>query len=212
MVNGPSHRRLALAMGLSAVAIFALLELLAVIDFAPLCTGAGCTAKPNYLSVRIERPTPVPIAEITLPEYERRELPEEQPRVAEGNRSRVNQLPSKPKLAEALDLPANSTPVTDWYEIARTTVSKSVDKQFKREETRASMWRSTASVMFRDTGEFDVHEPATIIAAREFRVPLGVLGIGFTIGGCFFGIPLAGIPVENRSVGPTVFYCADIYE
>ena len=50
------------------------------------------------------------------------------------------------------------------------------------------------------------------MAESKFRVPLGVLGIGLTIGGCFFGVPLAGIPVERRTAGPTVIYCADVYE
>ena len=66
--------------------------------------------------------------------------------------------------------------------------------------------------MFEDTGGFDVLTPKTIIADREFRVPVGVLGIGITIGSCFIGIPLAGIPVENRTVGPTLTYCPDIFE
>lgn len=66
--------------------------------------------------------------------------------------------------------------------------------------------------MFKGTGEFAIREPPTVIADREFRVPLGVLGIELTIGGCFFGIPLAGIPVEERTVGPTVIFCRDIYE
>lgn len=66
--------------------------------------------------------------------------------------------------------------------------------------------------MFADTGEFEFEEPPTIIDDVKFRVPVGVLGVGVTIGGCFIGIPLAGIAVEERTVGVSIIYCKDVYE
>src|SRR5690606_31416712 len=105
---------------------------------------------------------------------------------------------------EDVDPRTNLTHDRDWFAIAEDTAKRTMADRFDQHQVRMSMWRKTGSVMFKDTGEFDIQEPATIIASREFRVPVGVLGIGITVGGCFIGIPLAGIPVDRRSAGPNL--------
>ena len=96
--------------------------------------------------------------------------------------------------------------------MAKESAIRSTDEVLQNEESREKMWRQTRSVMFADTGVFDVHEPAPVMPDIEFRVPVGVLGLGITIGGCFIGIPLAVIPVEERTARPNVIYCKDLYE
>ena len=159
---------------------------------------------PEPLTVVIEQRSVEALSEISVPEYERRAV---LPDISE------DLIPEVPVVDVHEDaLTDDPIPARDWYEIAREPVRQSIDEFFANEESRKKMWRQTGSVMFRDTGQFDFREPESIIAAREFRRPVGVLGIGLTIGGCFFGIPLAGIPVEERGVGPNVIYCTDIYE
>jgi hypothetical protein len=51
-------------------------------------------------------------------------------------------------------------------------------------------------------------EPDPIISDLRFKPQIHVAGIGFAIGSCFIGIPIVGVPVEQRSVAITVFVCA----
>jgi hypothetical protein len=61
--------------------------------------------------------------------------------------------------------------------------------------------------MFQPDDDFKVNELVPILADFNFREPVGILGLGFTIGSCFIGIPLLGVPVEERSVGITLVIC-----
>ena len=183
---------------------------LAFVD--PICPDAICSSKQHEMTVRLEQRTTERVAEIVVPAYERRVVRQERVTPAESDVA-VAEKSNTESVATDVEEPVDEQESTrDWYAIAREPVRQSIDDYFDNEETRKKMWRQTGSVMFRDTGEFDFKEPETIIAARKFRRPVGVLGLGFTIGGCFFGIPLAGVPVEERSVGPNIFYCTDIYE
>lgn len=192
-------------MVVSSAIVFALLEILALLPGDADCSGAWCADRSGFLTVHLVQEESEPTSEITPRDDEIRTVPQEQqaiagPRAADAALNE-GQVPSI-KLA----------PARDWQVIAKESARQSVDDRVSQEKIRRSMWLNTGSVMFRDEGGFDFHEPATVIANREFRVPVGVLGIGMTIGGCFIGIPLAGIPVERRSAGPNVIYCTDIYE
>ena len=207
-----SHNRLAVAVGLSAVVTGALLEAVSTVIGNFHCSEDWCSQAQEATTVYLLPEVPEPVSENVLPDREIRQgtrMPQDVVSPGPSNRSKEGKAA---KLGVDRVRPVNSTPARDWFAVARDVAEQSVADRFAHEENRASMWRRTGSVMFRDTGEFDLQEPATIIADREFRVPVGVLGLGVTIGGCFIGIPLAGIPVERRSAGPTVFYCTDIYE
>lgn len=210
--NEHSHRRLMIAMGLSSILIASLLGIMPLPLGDPECSDTWCFGEPNKFIVFLKQQTIESISEISLPDYETQTA--RQASKATGN-PRPTDARRKENAAAQADIPgtpSDQTPVRDWYALAREPVSQSIEDYFGNEEIRKQMWRRTGSVMFKDKGEFDFHEPATIISAREFKIPVGVLGIGLTIGGCFFGIPLAGIPVEERGAGPNVIYCTDIYE
>jgi len=209
---GRSHHRLFVAMGASTGLLAASLWVMnSLISFA-VCDVPVCHNEREVITVHLDnkKNNTVPLDRI----------PEQLTHVTPP----VKDVPNEPQLAdtdepevadehvEATAPPDEVTPTQDWYAIAKETAARAVDARVESEELRQEMWQQTQSVMFADTGEFDVHEPAPIIADLEFKVPVGVLGVGITIGGCFIGIPLAGIPVEQRTAGPTVIYCKDQYE
>lgn len=210
--NRQSHHRLIIAMGMSSVVILPLLEILSMLISNAVCRDAWCFEKFDILTVYIEQPKSEPVSEITLPDREIRPFPPVQKESANPLTAETAGNEHDAERDEKLYPPSDLTPVRDWYAAAKESARQIIDDRFDQEEIRKSMWRNTGSVMFKDTGEFDFHEPETVMAESKFRVPLGVLGIGITIGGCFFGIPLAGIPVERRTAGPTVIYCGDVYE
>jgi hypothetical protein len=98
--------------------------------------------------------------------------------------------------------------VTDWHAIAKSAARASVDDFFRNEESRASLWRQTRSIMFRAASDFVVREEEPAIPDFRFTPEIHVLGLGLTIGSCFIGIPIAGVPVEQRTVAINLFVCA----
>jgi hypothetical protein len=105
--------------------------------------------------------------------------------------------------------PADSPPVQDWRAIAKAAARATVDDRFKKEKFRASMWRQTRSIMFEPVGDFVVREEEPVISDFRFRPQIHVVGLGVTIGSCFIGIPIAGVPIEQRTVAINLFVCAE---
>jgi hypothetical protein len=104
--------------------------------------------------------------------------------------------------------PADSLPMKDWRAIAKAAARAAVDDRFKEEEFRASMWRQTRSIMFEPAGDFVVREEEPVISDFRFRPQIHVVGLGLTIGSCFIGIPIVGVPVEQRTVAINLVVCA----
>lgn len=61
--------------------------------------------------------------------------------------------------------------------------------------------------MFESQNKLGVIDEVQIMADLKFKEAVGVLGVGLTVGSCFVGIPLIGIPVEERSVAVRLWYC-----
>ncbi len=207
-----SHHRLAIAVGVSSVVILVVLEILSVLIRSATCRDGWCSEERGIPTVYLRPPKPESVPDFTLPDREILPAPEVRQEVA--NPRFVDRAGSEQatELDEDMKPQSDLTTGKDWYAVAKETAKQTMADRYEQEEVRKSMWRQTGSVMFRDTGEFDFQEPDTIIAKSEFRIPVGVLGIGITLGGCFIGIPLAGIPVDRRSAGPNLIYCTDIYE
>lgn len=107
------------------------------------------------------------------------------------------------------DVPADSPSGKDWQALGEAAARASIDDHFRSEEARASMWRQTRSVMFAPTGEFVLKEEAPAIPDFRFRPRIHVVGLGVTVGSCFIGLPIAGVPVEQRSLAINLFVCAE---
>ena len=209
---GYSHHRLFLAMGVSSVLLMALLWILSVLIRFIDCDSATCVEQKDGLTIRLEVQEDETVPASRVPEHQAPLAPPAREAVEERQLTDTGEHEIDVGDDESILRSGEPSPTRDWSAVARASAAHFVNAQFEGEEVREKMWRQTGSLMFADTGEFDVHEPTPIIADREFRVPVGVLGVGITIGGCFIGIPLAGIPVEERTVGPNVIYCKDIYE
>jgi len=123
-----------------------------------------------------------------------------------------------PGRAVAEPLPSRtsaSAPVTtdhrqapDLQRIAADAVRSVISDVDRDESLRAGMWRQSGSLMFRPSGQpvADVDEP--VLEDFRFRPKVHVAGLGVTIGSCFIGVPLVGVPVEDRTVAITLFVCA----
>ena len=105
-------------------------------------------------------------------------------------------------------LQSDEQPVVDWQNMIAETVASIGKEKQEREETRALMWRKTHSVMFQSEGGFVPKRREPIIPDFQFRPQVHVAGLGVTIGSCFIGLPLVGVPVEERTVAIRLFVCA----
>ena len=206
--NRHSPRRLILALALSSFITASTLTLVP----NPFGNTARSLVESQHLTVVLKQESIEVLSEITVSDYEKSTGSHDQPDTSVRQAAATKILETDPPQKNTGKLVSEQSANMDWYEIGRSSVHWTIDEYFENEETRKKMWHRTGSVMFADTGGFDFREPEPIIAAREFRRPVGVLGLGLTIGGCFFGIPLAGIPVEERGIGPNVVYCTDIFE
>ncbi|HNP36322.1 MAG TPA: hypothetical protein PKK10_10750 [Woeseiaceae bacterium] len=199
-------------MGASAVTLVALLELLVALVISDPCIETSCDDKQSYLDIYIRHRGPEPVPELSLRNHVIQPAARDGQITGEPMPAAASRDGQEQAVVESLHPPADTKPVPDWDAIARETVKDTVDDYFRQEGVRAAMWRQTGSVMFQDDGKPATTEVEPIIADVKFKRPVGVLGLGITIGGCFFGIPIAGIPVEERTAGPTIFYCIDQYE
>jgi hypothetical protein len=99
-------------------------------------------------------------------------------------------------------------PVVDWQNMIAETVTSIGKERQEREEIRAPMWRRTHSIMFQSAGSFVPKQQEPIIPDFQFRPQVHVAGLGMTIGSCFIGLPIVGVPVEERTVAIRLFVCA----
>lgn len=199
----PTRRRLHAAMGISAISLalaLSLLELL--VDFA-----AGVSiprpALGDRLTVRIRTEDSKPHSELTMEKNASPSLSQQTSvpaRRIEPQQTAVTFSSPEP--------PTDSQPVKDWSAIAKAAARSTVDDRFQKEEIRAAMWRQTRSIMFEPTGDFEVREPEPVISDFRFKPEIHVVGLGLTIGSCFFGIPILGVPIEQRTVAINLVVCA----
>jgi hypothetical protein len=98
-------------------------------------------------------------------------------------------------------------PATDWRAVAGAAAKASVDDYIQNEEARASLWRGSHSVMFQPGEQIVLLDEEPLLADFQFVHRSRVIGLGLNIGSCFFGIPIAGVPVEQRSGAITIFVC-----
>jgi hypothetical protein len=98
-------------------------------------------------------------------------------------------------------------PATDWRAVADAAAKASVDDYIQDEEARASLWRASHSVMFQPGEQIILLDEEPLLADFQFVHRSRVIGLGLNIGSCFFGIPIAGVPVEQRSGAITIFVC-----
>ena len=199
----PTRQRLLTALVISACSVAVLLALLGMLfDFA------GSISKPSivhgeHLTVHIRKGRGEPNSDLTTGNQAVRSSPQhaiESAEFAEFQRE-VAPVDSPEPLPD-------TPPVRDWHSIANEAAKAIVDEYFRQEETRAAMWRQSRSIIFQPAGDMVLKQEEPIIADIRFTPRVHVLGLGVTIGSCFIGIPIAGVPVEQRTVAITLIVCA----
>ena len=190
--RGDPQRRLRISLVLGAVAVLACMSLLKMPRGIPLAPLADLVvtivpAKREAPAETIVEPTPVVVQVPEAPAE-----PASQPLPVEN----VNPAP--------LPQPAS----VNLQALITATVSSLGEEKAVEEQLRAAMWQNTRSVMFQPGDQPTLQEEGPLLEDFRFKPELNVAGIGLQIGSCFFGIPLVGVPVEDRSVAISVVTCA----
>ena len=199
----PTRRRLLFAMGISACSVALLLALFGSLFDSVRGRPGPETEIERRLAVHIRTGETRPIPELTMnaPAIPSKPIEEIDPenRLVPRHEAVTVRPPAPAPVARSAE---------DWQATAEQMASASIDEQVRYEQARSSMWRQSYSVMFRPTSDLVVKEEVPLIAYLQFRPEIHVLGLGFTIGSCFIGIPLVGVPVEDRTPDISVFVCA----
>ena len=153
-----------------------------------------------FIRHKAAEPNPGPKAEDPPISSVPRERETETPKVVDGHEAT--------RIAPSQSFPVQRPPV-DWNQAILESITVSEGEKQKQGEVRESMWRQTRSVMFQPAAAFVPSEPAPVIAELRFKPEIHVVGLGFTIGSCFIGLPLVGVPVEERTAAIRIFVCAD---
>jgi hypothetical protein len=198
----PTRNRLLAAMGISTPLVASSLALLgSLVEFSAGELMPG-VEREDQLTVHIVRAERERHADITTGNTAVRALPQEQVQssdIAEHQQRLASFDSSEP--------PADSQPMQDWQAIAGDAARASVDEYARQEKIKASMWRQSRSIMFQPGDELVVRNEEPLLLDVAFIQRSHVVGLGFNVGSCFIGIPIAGVPVEERTVGISVFVC-----
>lgn len=194
-------------MGLSAVVVVVLLSSLASLQNLLSVLPKRGAAGTESLEVYLER---------------WREMPDEsahqEPDVSEAGLNEPENVSAPSRDEEIADLPERSQteppedsqpPVADWYAAMDQVSRSTVAEHYRLQESRNAAWRNSTRSVLIQRGEAIVarnEEPA--IEDFRFALKSRVLGIGINFGSCFFGVPIAGVPVEDRTGHITLVVCA----
>jgi hypothetical protein len=182
-------------MGISACIVALLLVLVgSLVDFAE---------HGGRLTIFIRNGGGEPNSNVTTGDQAVHSAPREEIVAAEQARLQQEVAP-----VDSTKSPTDSPPMRDWHLIAGEAARASVVATFRQEESRTAMWQQSHSIMFQPGSDIVVREEEPILSDFRFKPRVYVVGLGVTIGSCFIGIPLAGVPVEQRTVAISLFVCA----
>ena len=199
----PTHHRLLAAMGISACLIAALLAVLGTLTGSVSGISPSGTESRERLTVVIRRDADEAESSPAMEHAADRLLRQEA--TADAEHEDIPRDPVAPNPSLVL---TEVELLTDWQAIAQETAKASVDEGLRRQASRAAMWRQSRSMMFRPDERSKAVQEDPAIPGFRFKPEIHVVGLGVTIGSCFFGVPLAGVPVEQRTVAMTFFVCA----
>lgn len=211
----PTQHRLLLSLVPATIVVALMLQALAIIVSAQLPTLTIADSTTRALSVLLFHPaappdsteamaqTPIP-EDVTATVEQSAAVPSEPLPLLDSAEPDARPGPLE---AESEAAPGQSDPAVDWYRLAKSTSAEYVELLHAEEARREERWRTSGSVLFEPRA--DVPNPAEVNLLPDYRFlePAGVLGLGIPFGECFVGLPLIGIPVEDRTPGITLFYC-----
>ena len=195
--------RLAITLSISTVFFLALLALPLEFDG---CSGNSCPeGKESRLIIDLVRPvveagseSPNDIIPTSQPQIDEADLVE--PKLTDVQPERPESMPP-----DSVDPLVTTSTSTDWKAAAANIARELGDEQFREEMLQESRWQKSRSVMFEPGEKLALNEIEPILA--DFTFKRRVVGLGFSLGYCFIGFPIAGVPVEDRAINITLFTC-----
>ncbi len=202
----PTRNRLFAAMAVSACIVsLVLLSVGLLMDFSGRVSkavgdGSETLTVSIYEMPREDAPPDLSIdrdGSVTSDDYERAAsavIPDTEP---ESPPTDISEPPGQPQ------------PARDWDTIADQVARATIADYSREMASTTAQWRRSPSVMFEPADGPSIKEAEPVIADLRFVPEIHVLGLGLTIGSCFIGVPIAGVPVEQRNVAITLFVCAE---
>jgi hypothetical protein len=195
--------RLTITLSISTVFFLALLTLPLEFD---VCSAESCPeGEESRLIIDLVRPvvevgsdSPDDTAPISQSKVDEADLAE--PTLADVNPEQQESMPP-----DSVDQLVTTSPGTDWKAAVARVAEELGDEQFREEMLQESRWKKSRSVMFESGRRLAPIELEPILS--DFTFKRRVVGLGFSLGYCFIGFPIAGIPVENRAINITLFTC-----
>jgi hypothetical protein len=188
-------------MAVSSAIMLALLML--PVEFT-LCSGNSCTEENEEpLTVHLIDSKAVPVSNssndiILVPELVTRDANSSRPSPSE-----VGEIQSVAKTNDGASQLAAAT--QDWTAVVARSVKASTDERLRLEDAENSKWQKSRSILFQSGTRLATNydEPELL----DIKFKRHVAGLGIRIGSCFIGLPLAGVPVHERTVAITLFVC-----
>ena len=198
-----TQHRLFIAMGVAAglmSIVFALLEVF--LDF-DVSTKKRSSTKEQILTVHLRQNEAD-----SIPEHVSGEQADELQLREVVSGDEVSAAPEDAASVISPESQPDERSALDWRRMITESVTAIGNEKVRQEESRRSMWRQSHSIMFRPESEQVLREQDPIIPNFRFKPQVYVAGLGMTIGSCFIGIPIVGVPVEERTVAISIFVCA----
>lgn len=208
----PTRHRIYVAFALASLLTAGGLQLLAmIIETSARDARAPGKDEPSlsvYIREQLSEPDTTSIANADEPQGpEAQDVSTDEVPIPEFEPSQAGQ-PAVAEAADPADEADDASEDTASVAAVDAYVDEAVDLYFKQQDARAAMWRRTDSVMHQPTSVFRPRESEPLLPDFRFKPGVDVVGLGFKLGSCFFGVPLAGIPVEERTAEITVIVCA----
>jgi hypothetical protein len=105
-------------------------------------------------------------------------------------------------------VPVVHDPNRDLQQLADQAIEAHLARSAREEVARRVRWRKSRSIMYEPPSDFSETPELPVLENFRFKPEIHVAGLGVTIGSCFFGIPLVGIPVEERTIAFRPVVCA----
>ncbi len=199
-VSKPHHRRLYMAMAISSCVIILLLAALGrFFSLINNARGPGISQQEIDVFITPERSEPEPVT--AAPPVEQLEEPEVQPEEIPV----VQEVEVPP---ESPEKPTENESPIDWQASITEAAAAVSNERMQSQDARAELFRQNYSMMFQPAETWAVSEKDPVVDEFRFKPEIHVGGIGVTIGSCFIGLPLVGVPVEDRQVAITLWVCA----
>jgi hypothetical protein len=200
----PTGFRLQVAIGLSTCIVAISLTIIGYFlenSLNPSRAGTQGEQSPS-LSVHIRE-----AVQVTQPSSSTDGLVHQSPRREAVSSKEPADLEQEVATVDPINLRNNSRHKSDWHALAAEAATTNAKEFFRTEGMRESMWLQSHSIMFEPVDGSPTMSTEPVLSDLRFKYRSRVVGIGINFGACFFGIPIVGVPIEQRTIAINVFVC-----